>query len=99
MKLPFTNNIESFIRKYGVIFTVVVMYQGLFGGLAISNEPSVLRKLNQNVLFKLFTLFAVGFTATRDVETTLIGMVLFIILLHLLRTPEERKKITFKNIL
>lgn len=98
MKLPFTNNIESFIKKYGVIFTIVVMYQGLFGGLAISNEPSVLKKLNKNILFKLFTLFAVGFTATRDIETTLIGMVLFIIILHLLRTPEEKNKITFKNI-
>ncbi len=99
MKLPFTNNIETFIRKYGVIFTVVVMYQGLFGGLAISNEPSVLMKLNKNIIFKLFTLFAVGFTATRDIETTLIGMFLFIVILHLLRTPEERKNITFKNII
>ena len=97
MKLPFTNSIEGFVNKYGIIFTMIVMYQGLFGGMVINNEPKILNKLKNNVLFKYLTLFSIGFTATKDVETTLMGLFIFIIIIHLLRTKKERKNITLSN--
>ena len=97
MKLPFTNSIEKVINNYGVIFTMIVMYQGLFGAVVINNEPKILSKIDDNVFFKLITLFAVGFTATKDVETTLVGVVIFVLMLHLLRSREEKKKVTFSN--
>lgn len=97
MKLPFTNTIEGFVEKYGIVFTMIVMYQGLFGGLAMKNEPKILSTLKDNVLFKFFTLFSIGFTATKDVETTLMGLFMFIIVIHLLRSKKERKKVTLSN--
>lgn len=97
MKLPFTNSIEKVINNYGVIFTLIVMYQGLFGAITVNNEPKILSKLDDNVIFKLITLFAVGFTATKDVETALTGVLLFVLILHLLRTKEEKNKVTLTN--
>ena len=97
--VPGFTRIENVFKKYGVAFTLLVMYQGLFGGLSISNKPKVLTKLSYNLWFKLFTMFCIAFSATRDIETSLISICLFIVLLHLMRSPEEREGVSWNNII
>ena len=89
--LPFSDNIETFMKKYGVAFSLVVIYQGLFGGLSLSSPPQRLEKLSNNVYFRLGTMFAISFTATKDVEIALVSIVLFVVAMNLLKTPEEKK--------
>lgn len=96
--IPYGVRIEKTFMRYGIVFSLLVMYQGLFGGMAISQTPSVLEKLRENQIFKIITLTAIGFTATKDIETSLVASVLFIIILYLLRTPEERKQMKNKII-
>ena len=90
--VPFFTKTELFFTKYSTAFTLLVMYQGLFGGIAISNKPKILEELAKNKIFKIFTLLCIAFTATRDVEISIIATILFLVLLHLMRTDEERKK-------
>ena len=89
--LPFSDNIETFMKKYGVMFTLVVIYQGLFGGLSLSSPPERLISLSDNVYVKLATMFAIAFTATKDVEIALVSIVLFVVAMNLIKTPEEKK--------
>ena len=97
--VPGFTRIEKFFKTYGIFFTLIVMYQGLFGGLSISKKPKILTQLSQNLAFKLFTLFCVAFSATQDIETSLISVCLFIVLMHLLRSPEEREDVSLKNLI
>lgn len=90
--------IESFFNKFGIAFTILVMYQGLFGGMVISTPPKVLKRMTQNTIFKIFTLFCVAFTATKDVELALVSTCVFLLILHLMRTPEEKKKVGYSII-
>ena len=89
--LPFSDNIEKFINKFGFIFTVMVVYSGIFGHMSIAKPPARLENISQNVYFKLSTLFIVAFTATKDVEIALVSIVLFVVAMNLLKTPEEKK--------
>ena len=89
--LPFSDNIEGFMKKYSVIFTLLVIYQGLFGGLSLSSPPDRLVKISGNVYVKLATMFAIAFTATKDVEIALVSIVLFVVAMNLIKTPEEKK--------
>ena len=90
--IPGSNKVEKFFARYGIAFTLVVMYQGLFGGMSLKNPPKKIKKLSDNFIFKLITLFAIAFSATRDVEISLLSVIMFLGIIHLLRTPEERKK-------
>tara|TARA_R110002153_G_scaffold272326_1_gene440874 strand:- start:585 stop:887 length:303 start_codon:yes stop_codon:yes gene_type:complete len=89
--LPFSDNVESFMKKYSVMFTLLVIYQGLFGGMSLSSPPERLVKLSDNVYVKLATMFAIAFTATKDVEIALVSIVLFVVVVNLIKTPEEKK--------
>ena len=97
--VPGFTKLEKFFKKYGIAFTLLVMYQGLFGGLSLSNKPKILSTLSSELWFKLFTMFCIAFSATQDIETSLISIALFIVLLHLLRNPEERANVSVKNII
>jgi hypothetical protein len=90
--VPGFSSAEKFIKRYTVVFSLIVMYQGLFGGMSLKDQPSRLKKMSNNVAFKIFTLSCIAFTATQDIEISLISVVLFITLLYLVKTPAERKK-------
>ena len=97
--VPGSTLIETFFAKYGIAFTLLVMYQGLFGGMSFSNKPAIVKELSDNVLFKYLTLFCIAFTATKDVEISLISMLFFVILIHMLRTPKEREDVTWMTLI
>ena len=96
--LPAFTNMEKVVKKYAIVFTVIVMYQGLFGGMSLSTKPKAIEMLKNNIFFKYFTLFCIAFTATKDIEISLISLCVFVILINVLRTDEERKKHGIFNI-
>ena len=89
--IPGSNAVEGFFNKYAVAFTLVVMYQGIFAGASTVEVPERLRLISNNAFFRVFTLFAIAFTATKDVEVSVLSVVLFIAMINIIKTPEERK--------
>ena len=98
VNLPFTSNLEHVVKKYDVLFSMVVLYQGLFGGLSISGPPQRLAGLGDNVVFKIITMVCIAFTATKDIETSILAVVLFLGVMYAIKTPSERKEDGFVNI-
>jgi len=89
--VPGFSSVEKFIKKYTVILSLIVMYQGLFGAMTLKDQPSRLKKMSKNVAFKIFTMTCIAFTATQDIEIALMSVLLFITLLYFIKTPAERK--------
>lgn len=79
------------------LFSLVVLFQGCFGGLGVAETPVILETLSKNPIVRFVFLAAISYTATSDIETALFATTLFFIILHLLRTEEERK--TMKHII
>jgi len=74
------------------IFTLIVLFQGCFGGMGVIETPEILIKLSENPFVRFFFLSAIAYTATADLEVALVGTIIFFIILHLLRSKDERKK-------
>ena len=90
---PLSDPIEK-VLKVPVIFTLFVMYQGLFSHNSVE-VPERLEKLFQYDSFRFFSLIIIALAITRDVEYALLSTLLFIVSLYALKTPEERKKTGF----
>jgi len=90
---PLSGPIEK-VLKVPIIFTLVVMYQGLFSHNAVE-VPERLARLFQFESFRLFSLIVIALAVTRDVEYALLSTLFFIGTLYALKTPEERKKTGF----
>lgn len=78
------------LLNQSLIVPLVILFQGCFGGAGVGVVPSVIRNLNQNMLGRVFLLTCIGFAATRNVETALVSALIFGLIMHLLRTPEEK---------
>ena len=74
------------------IFTMIVLFQGCFGGMGVIETPEILTKMSENPFIRFFFLNAIAYTATADLETALVVTVLFFVILHFLRSKDERKK-------
>ena len=68
---PLSNQTEKTIMSQPILFTLIILYQGLFSGNAI-RIPENLRILFNNKIFKFISLMAISFSATRDIEYALI---------------------------
>lgn len=81
------------------VFTFIVLFQGCFGGNGVAQTPEALTNLLQknrfSHVFRFIFCFLIGYTATSDLETALIVTVAFFAFLHVIRTPEERKKVPY----
>ena len=91
---PVTGPLETFIKNQPVIFTLIVVYQGLFSGNAI-DIPKNLKVLFDNKMFRFMSLLLIAFTATSDVEYALLSTFIFLGIMYLFKTPEEREKSGF----
>ena len=90
---PLSGPIEK-VLKVPIIFTLFVMYQGLFSRDTVE-VPERLEKLFQYESFRFFSLIIIALAITRDVEYALLSTLLFILSLYAIKTPEERKKTGF----
>ena len=86
-----THPIEKFIQPPSLVFSLIVLYQGLFSGNAVV-IPQRLKVLFGNKFFRLFSLFLITLTSSRDVEYALLSTVIFVTFIYALKTPEEREK-------
>jgi len=78
-----------------VIFTLIVLFQGCFGGLGIIQTPEKLRRFLNTPWMRILFIVAIGYTATSDIETTIFSTGIFFMFLHLLRTSEEKNKLEY----
>lgn len=91
---PVTKPAEIFVRTQPIVFSLIVMYQGLFSGNAFQ-IPDKLRVLFDNKAFRFASIMLIAFTATKDIEYALFTTLIFLSVIYALRTPEERKKSGF----
>jgi hypothetical protein len=87
---PLSNQTEKTIRSQPILFTLIILYQGLFSGNAIK-IPENLRTLFNNKVFRFVSLMAIAFSATQDIEYALISTMIFLVVMYAIKTPEERK--------
>jgi hypothetical protein len=87
---PLSNQTERTIKSQPILFTLIIVYQGLFSGNAIK-IPKNLRALFDNKIFRFVSLMAIAFSATQDIEYALISTMIFLVVMYAIKTPEERK--------
>ena len=87
---PLSNQTEKTIRGQPILFTLIILYLGLFSGNAIK-IPQNLRTLFNSKIFKFVSLMAIAFSATQDIEYALISTMIFLVVMYAVKTPEERK--------
>ena len=64
---PLSNTTEKTIKSQPIIFTLIILYQGLFSGNAI-RIPQKLRYLFNSNIFRFMSLMLIAFSATQDIE-------------------------------
>ena len=86
----FINGIE---KKFNVpfVFAFIVLIQALFGAQGFK-PPSRLVSLFKIPLIRFIALFLIVTSGTKDVEVTIFTVASFLILMQIIRTPEERKE-------
>lgn len=87
---PVSGPIEKAIRL-PIMFTMIIMYQGLFSGKSVQMPERVERAFS-NPWFRLISLLMVALSATGDVEYAIIATVIFLSVLYALKTDSEREK-------
>ena len=87
---PVTKPVEMLVKSQPVLFSLIILYQGLFSGNAI-RIPQRLRSLFDNKIFRLLSLMLIAFSATKDIEYALISTIIFLVVMYTVKTPEERK--------
>lgn len=97
LKVP-SNILPAWIDKYGsspFIISLIVLFQGCFGGMGVAQTPTLLKKLTNHPIFRFVFVCAIAYTATTTIEMALVSTCVFFLFLHMIRTEEERKKIKF----
>ena len=87
---PISQPLETII-KMPIVFSLVILYQGLFSGAAIE-MPSNLQSALEQTHFRFISLFLVALGATQDIEYALMSVLIFLVMVYAIRTPEEREK-------
>jgi hypothetical protein len=85
---------DNWFDKYAgmpTLFTLIVIFQGCFGGMGVVQTPAALTNAVNNPAARGLFVCAIAYTATSDIETAVFCTVVFFVLLHLLRTEEEKK--------
>jgi hypothetical protein len=88
---PVTGPLEKFIKNQPILFSLIILYQGLFSGNAIK-IPNRLRVLFENNVIRFGSLMLIAFSATQDIEYALISTLIFLTFMYAIKTPEEREK-------
>jgi hypothetical protein len=91
---PITAPAESVLRAQPIVFTLIILYQGLFSGNAIS-IPKNLQRMFDSRIFRYISIVAIALSATQDIEYALVSTFLFLLIMYVIKTPEERKKTGF----
>jgi len=88
---PVSRSTEAAIKAQPIVFTLIILYQGLFSGNAIK-IPKNLKTAFNSQTFRFISLMLIAFSATQDIEYALISTVIFLAVMYAIKTPEERKE-------
>ena len=88
---PVTRPAELLIKSQPILFSLIILYQGLFSGNAIK-IPKNLKTAFNSKTFRFFSIMLIAFSATQDIEYALISTVIFLTVMYALKTPEEREE-------
>lgn len=86
--------VDNFLT-YPIIFSLLVIFQGCFGGMGVIQTPTRLTNAINSPIARFIFLFCIAYTATTDIETAIVTVIIFLIFLQIIRTEEERKKLKF----
>lgn len=86
----FPKGLDQFL-SYPAIFTLIVLFQGCFGGMGILQTPRALIDAINIPAARVVFLTCIAYTATSDMETAIAVTVAFLVFLHFLRSPKEKK--------
>lgn len=92
--LPKGTIIEKFLNL-PLLFTLIVIFQGSFGSMGVKQQPQALVKLLDNFYARFIFVMAIAFTASGDLEIAALSTFVFFLILHLLRTEEEKKQVKY----
>lgn len=84
------NNINRVLSQ-DLIFTLVFMFQMIFGGLGVVLVPEKINNLANSPVTRVLLLTLIGFVATKNLGLALVGALVFVLVLFLLRNGEERE--------
>ena len=87
------DNFFDKIASRATLFTLIVIFQGCFGGMGVVQTPAALSNAVNSPVFRFIFVSAIAYTATSDIETAVVCTVAFFVFLHMLRTEEERKEV------
>jgi hypothetical protein len=92
LELPdYLQGFEKFLRL-PIIFTLIYILGGLYAGLNYP-YPKKLDEIFQKYAFvRLIGVLFLAFTATGQIEYAIIGTIMFLFIINIIRSPEERKK-------
>ena len=99
--MEYLNKVKQFTSLDGVdnflslpvIFTLIVITQGCFGGNGVGQTPEAVSKIFKSQYARFLFIFLIAYTATSDIETATVSTMIFFIVLHMLRTEEEKKEL------
>lgn len=84
--------------KVPLFFTVIILYQGLISGGAFET-PAFFKKHMKDPNVRFISLLLIALSATKDIEVSIIGLAVFLFILNMVRTEEEKEKLgTFLGI-
>lgn len=87
------------ILNHEVIFCLIVIFQGTFGSLGLVQTPKFLTDLLKSEYFFIFRFIftmCIAYTASNgQLELAIYSTAIFFILMHILRTEEERKEVPY----
>ena len=87
---------DKFFDKFAgmpTFFTLIVIFQGCFGGMGVVQTPERLTKAVDHPVMRALFVCAIAYTATSDIETAVLCTTIFFVFLHFMRTEEERKQV------
>lgn len=92
IQLTSLDSVDKFL-SLPIIFTLVVITQGCFGGNGVGQTPKAISQIFKSQFARFLFIFLIAYTATSDIETAVVSTVVFFIVLHMLRTEEEKKEL------
>lgn len=85
------DGLETRMQMASTLATLAFV-QSVMGGNSMVEHPERVKKLAKNKVIRFTLLFLTAFSVVRDLEVALLVSLTYMVIMQLLRTPEERKK-------
>ena len=86
------NGGPNLFATYPLLFALLFLFQMCFGRFGVIQTPEKIKRLFSQPLFRIVLLYGIAFTATANLETAGMATFVFVIVMHLFRTQEEKNE-------